>query len=139
LTSIAVKDMEVTRLLFSRSFVDDQAAYVEHLSSPSEEDTLAWKIAEGNVAAEIMCLTGSIKMPFCASPLFADGRVGTRVRQKVRDSLAYLGKKGECVWKVTEEMLPKAGEDTHRNMDIAAKLFVQHVIARKRDKGFQTD
>jgi hypothetical protein len=131
LTSIAVKDMEVTRLLCSRSFVDDQAAFVEYLSSPSEEDVLAWKIAEGNVAAEIVCLIGSIKVPFCASPLFMDERVGAQVRQKTRDGVAYLGSKGECVWKIAEEMLLKAGEDTHRNLAIAAELIAQHVTERK--------
>jgi hypothetical protein len=133
LTSIAVKDMEVTRLLYDRGFVDDQAAFIEHLSTPSEEDRLAWKIAEGNVAAEIMCLTGSIKVPFCASPLLKDERIGARVRQKTRDGVAYLGEKGERVWKVTEEMLLRAGEDTHRNLIIAAELIARHIIERRSD------
>jgi hypothetical protein len=133
LTSIAVKDMEVTRLLCGRSFVDDQAAFVEYLSSPSEEDVLAWKIAEGNVAAEIVCLIGSIKVPFCASPLFMDERVGAEVRQKTRDGVAYLGNEGKCVLEVAEEMLLRAGEDTHKNLAIAAELIAQHVIERKRE------
>jgi hypothetical protein len=133
LTSIAVKDMEVTRLLYGRGFVDDQAAFIEHISSPSEEDMLAWKIAEGNVVAEIMCLTGSIKVPFCASPLLMNEKVGAQVRQKTRDNLAYLGKKGERVWKVAEEMLLRAEEDTHRNLAIAAELIAQHIVEQKCD------
>ena len=44
LISVAVKDYEVTRLLYKRGYVAGQIAYARHLLKPSESDVLSWEM-----------------------------------------------------------------------------------------------
>lgn len=76
LVSIAVKDYEATRLLYERSYVEDQVAYSKHLLEPSEEDLQAWNLAQANRAARLMVLVSTLKMACCATPLMEDERYG---------------------------------------------------------------
>lgn len=71
LVSIAVKDCEVTRLLYEKGFVEDQVAYNRHFLEPSEEDHEAWDIAKENKTVRILFLVSILKTVFCAVPLLS--------------------------------------------------------------------
>ncbi|MFQ6134841.1 MAG: hypothetical protein ACE5KU_03375, partial [Nitrososphaerales archaeon] len=59
LTSIAVKDYEVTRLLYERGYVQDQVEYVEHLLATTEDDITEWRIARSNPLTRVLHLVAS--------------------------------------------------------------------------------
>ena len=61
LVSIAVKDYEVTRLLYQKRYVEDQAAYVEFLLKVSEDDILSWEISRGKPISQALCLISCLK------------------------------------------------------------------------------
>lgn len=61
LTSIAVKDYEVTRLLSSRGFEKDQRAYVDHLLTPSDEDATTWLLTKENRSMQVLFVVSCLK------------------------------------------------------------------------------
>jgi hypothetical protein len=69
LVSVAVKDFEVTRLLYENHFVEDQVAFNKHILEPSEEDLEAWELAEKNQTARLLVLVSILKTICCAAPL----------------------------------------------------------------------
>jgi len=64
LISIAVKDYEVSRLLYAKGYVEDQAAYVKYLLRVTEDDRITWMISRGNKLAEIFHLVSPNLMLF---------------------------------------------------------------------------
>jgi len=91
LVSIAVKDYEVTRLLYQRGYVEDQVAYVKYLLAVSEDDILSWKLSRGKPPAEALCLISYLKAAGCAAPLLVNKKFGEEIKQCLRGSLSYLG------------------------------------------------
>ena len=91
LVSIAVKDYEVTRLLYQRGYVEDQVAYVKYLLAVSEDDILSWKLSRGKPPAEALCLISYLKAAGCAAPLLVNKKFGEEIKQYLRGSLSYLG------------------------------------------------
>jgi len=61
LISIAVKDYEVTKLLFSRDFEKDQRAYIDYLLTPSDEDATTWLLAKRQKHAQILFVVSCFK------------------------------------------------------------------------------
>jgi len=118
LVSIAVKDYEVTRLLYQRGYVEDQFAYAKFLLKVSEDDTLSWKISRGKPLSEALCLISCLKVAGCATPLLADKKFGEEVRQHLIESLCYLpADLSTLLLKVIEEEFPSLGTDTLDNIE----------------------
>ena len=67
LLSIAVKDFEATRLLYSKGYKEDQFIYAKHFLKPSEEDILVWNMTFGNHLAKIIFLVSLLKNIFCTT------------------------------------------------------------------------
>ncbi|MCP8319123.1 MAG: hypothetical protein L6N95_04770 [Candidatus Methylarchaceae archaeon HK01B] len=61
LTSIAVKDYEVTRLLSSIGFENDQRAYVDYLLTPSDEDATTWLLAKRDRSMKVLFVVSCLK------------------------------------------------------------------------------
>ncbi|MEM3442160.1 MAG: hypothetical protein QXV09_07760 [Candidatus Bathyarchaeia archaeon] len=119
LVSIAVKDYEVTRLLYQHGYVEDQAAYAKFLLKISEDDISAWKISEGKPLLEALCLISHLKAAGCAAPLLADKKFGEELRQKMDESLRHLPADCANVFlKVVEDGFTSMGTDTLNNIDI---------------------
>jgi hypothetical protein len=118
LISIAVKDYEVSRLLYGRGYVEDQAAYAKHLLEVSESDVLSWEISRGNPPAEVLCLISCLKAAGCAAPLLIDKKFGEDVRRCLIESLSYLpADLSALLLKVILEGFPSLGTDTLDNID----------------------
>jgi len=118
LISIAVKDYEVSRLLYGRGYVEDQVAYAKHLLKVSESDVLSWQVSRGNPLAEVLCLISCLKAAGCAAPLLVDKKYGEKVRRHLVESLSYLpADRSAPLLKVISEGFPSLGTDTVDNID----------------------
>jgi hypothetical protein len=118
LISIAVKDYEVSRLLYGRDYVEDQVAYAKHLLKVSESDVLAWEISRGNPPAEVLCLISCLKAAGCAAPLLIDKKFGEDVRRCLIESLSYLpADLSTLLLKVILEGFSSLGTDTLDNIN----------------------
>jgi len=92
LVSIAVKDYEVTRLLYENGLVEDQIAYSKYLLEPSEEDREAWKLSKRNETARLLILVSLLKTACCAAPLLDDAIYGKGISESIARSMSYLPK-----------------------------------------------
>jgi len=118
LISIAVKDYEVSRLLYERGYVEDQVAYAKHLLKVSESDMLSWEISRGKPPAEALCLISCLKAAGCAAPLLIDKKIGGEIRRRLTESLSYLSADLSApLLKVIFEGFPSLGKDTQDNID----------------------
>lgn len=118
LISIAVKDYEVSRLLYGRGYVEDQVAYSKNLLKVSESDVLSWEISRGKPPAEALCLISCLKAAGCAAPLLVDKKFGEEVRRRLMESLSYLpAGLSTLVLKVILEGIPSLEKDTLDNID----------------------
>ena len=118
LISIAVKDYEVSRLLYGRGYVKDQVAYAKHLLEVSESDVLSWEISRGKPPAEALCLISCLKAAGCAVPLLIDEKFGEEIKRYLTESLSYLpAGLSALLLKVIFEGFPSLGKDTQDNID----------------------
>ncbi len=129
LISIAVKDYEVTRLLHERGYVEDQVAYAKHLLTVSEDDLLAWRMAQGKPLAEILCLTSGLKAPSCAVPLLLNKTYGEEMNRRLKESFSYLPPDYSSLFlKVLSEDFPRLGTDTLENIEHMTDLITERII-----------
>jgi len=118
LISIAVKDYEVSRLLYGRGYLEDQVAYAKHLLEVSESDILSWGISRGNPPAEVLYLISCLKAAGCAVPLLIDKKFGEEIKRHLMESLSYLpADLSALLLKVIFEGFPSLGTDTLDNVD----------------------
>jgi len=134
LISIAVKDYEVSRLLYGRGYVEDQVAYAKHLLKVSESDVLSWEISRGKPPAEALCMISCLKAAGCAAPLLINEKFGEDVRHCLIESLSYLpADLSALLSKVIFEGFPSLGKDTLDNIDRMVrecKLIFETVFKR---------
>jgi hypothetical protein len=129
LTSLAVKDYEVTRLLYENGYVEDQVAYNEYFLKPSEEEAEAWKLAEKNKVARLLFLVSVLKTACCATPLMKDERYGEEISGAITKSIHYLpADMSARLWRILESA-SEFGKNTHENvnrfmMEIVDELYV---------------
>jgi hypothetical protein len=118
LVSIAVKDYEVTRLLYQRGYAEDQEAYVKFLLETSEEDIISWKLSGGKPLLEALCLISHLKVVGCAAPLLADKKVGAGIRRHIAKSMHHFPVHlANLILKIVEEGFEALGTDTLSNID----------------------
>lgn len=129
LTSIAVKDYEVTRLLHQRGYIKDQVAYAKHLLTVSESDTLSWEASRGEPLAEILCLTSYLKALGCAAPLLTDKACHEEIKRRLKESLAYLPPDcSSLLLNVVSEDFLRLGTDTLGNIREASVSVAEKII-----------
>lgn len=118
LVSIAVKDYEVTRLLYSRGYINDQVEYVKFLLKNNEEETLSWRLSSGNSLLEALHLASLLKVLGCAAPLLADENFGKDVRAELMRYLNYLPEDlSRTLIETVEENFMRLGDDTIQNIN----------------------
>lgn len=129
LISIAVKDYEVSRLLYERGYVDDQIAYAKHLLAVTESDVLSWEMSRGKPLAEILCLISCLKAAGCAAPLLFDKTFGEEMKRRVAESLSYLppGYSAPLLSTILEGF-SSLGADTLSNIDQMACLIEEKIV-----------
>lgn len=129
LISIAVKDYEVSRLLYERGYVEDQMAYAKHLLTVTESDILSWEMSRGKPLAEILCLISCLKAAGCAAPFLFDKTFGEEMKRRVAESLSYLptGYSAPLLSTILEGF-SSLGADTPSNIDQMACLIKEKIV-----------
>jgi len=128
LVSIAVKDYEVTRLLYENSYVEDQVAYNKYFLEPSEEDKKAWKLARKNKTARLLVLVSLLKTTCCAAPLLRDRRYGGEMAESIARSMYYLPSELSVHLLRLIDATSKFGENTHENVDLFTKKIMDQLV-----------
>ena len=128
LVSIAVKDYEVTRLLYENGFLEDQAAFCKHLLEPSEEDHEAWKLSRRNETARLLILVSLLKTACCAAPLLDDAIYGKGISESIARSMSYLPKEMSTRLSRALEAASKFGQSTHENVDLFMKRIIDELV-----------
>ena len=124
LISMAVKDFEVTKLLVEKGYVEDQLAYSSHVLAASEDDLAAWKMAEGNLAAETLCVASRLKDAACTiaiSKFLQRSPVET-----LKGELSYLPDTIlERFLRLAEALSKCVTSETFHNVNAAVRSFVE--------------
>ena len=124
--AIAVKDYEVVRLLVAHGYVDCQAALAFHQLEPSDEDRLAWQLAQLNPSVRLICLASQLKLMFSIRPLAAKPAVALALIQQARAMLSFLPlEEQDKLWALTQQMATAMGDDTHQNIATALQLALE--------------
>jgi len=117
LVSVAVKDYEVTRLLYQRGYIEDQVAYVKFLLKISEDDIISWNASQGNPLLEALYLIGLLKTVGCAIPLLADKNLSNEIKACMKSSVSYLPKHlSSLILNIAEGDFVNLGNDTWSNV-----------------------
>ncbi len=128
LISIAVKDYEVSRLLYRQGYVEDQIAYAKHFLVVTENDKLSWEMSRGKPLAEILCLVSCLKTAGCVAPLLVKKKSGDEIRRLLAESLSYLPAHLSAVLhKVILEDFPTLGTDTFSNIKHIACSVMKNI------------
>lgn len=129
LISIAVKDYEVSRLLYAKGYVEDQAAYVKYLLRVTEDDRIAWAISRGNRFAEVLCLLSCLKSAGCAVPFLLDSQSGEDMKRLLLGSLSYIPKDfSKLLLNVVLEGFSSLGTDTLSNINQITCLVTESIV-----------
>ena len=131
LVSIAVKDYEVTRLLYENGFLEDQVAYSKYLLEPSEEDHEAWKLSSKNKTARLLTLVSLLKTACCAAPLLKDAIYGKEIAKSIARSMSYLPKEVSTRLSKTLEAASKFGQNTHENVDVFMRQISAELVGER--------
>jgi len=123
---IAVKDYEVVRLLVTHGYVDCQAALVFHQLEATDEDRLAWRLAQANPAARLICLASQLKLLLFIRPLVAKPAIAPALVQQARAMLSFLPlEEQDRLWALTQQIAPALGDDTRQNIATALQLTLE--------------
>jgi len=124
--AIAVKDYEVVRLLVTHGYVDCQAALAFHQLETTDEDKLAWQLAQFNPAARLICLASQLKPLLALHPLATKPSIAPGLIQQARAMLSFLplGEQDK-LWALTQQIATAMGNDTHQNITAALQLTLE--------------
>jgi len=129
LISIAVKDYEVSRLLYAKGYVEDQTAYVKYLLRVTEDDKIGWAISRGNRFAEVLYLISYLKTFGCAAPFLLNSQSGEDMKRLVQDSLSHISKdSSRLLLNVTSEGFSSLGTDTLSNINQITCLVIENIV-----------
>jgi len=129
LTSIAVKDYEVTRLLVKNGFLEDQIAYVSYLLEPSKEELEAYELARSSKQGIVLYLLSFLKPIGCAAPLLREGRYGKELWKKLEIATAHISK--DLRDRLFETILGGfflLGDNTFSNVEFMLDLLVKTML-----------
>ncbi|MEM2648488.1 MAG: hypothetical protein QXS10_05390 [Candidatus Bathyarchaeia archaeon] len=118
LASIAVKDYEVTRLLYAHGYVNDQVEYVGFLLRDNRDETLSWRLSSGNSLLEALHMMSLLKVIGCAAPLLADENFGGKMRADLTRYLNHLPEeRSRALMDIAEKSFMRLRGDTIQNIN----------------------
>ena len=124
--AIAIKDYEVVRLLVTHGYVSCQAALMFHQLEASDEDRLAWRMAQLNPVARLICLASQLKLMLAICPLLEKPAIAPALLQQARSMLGFLPlQEQDKLWALTQQIAAALGDDTHQNMATALQLTLE--------------
>jgi hypothetical protein len=129
LLSLAIKDMEVTRLLTSNGYIEDQVAYARFTMKASQQDIDAWALASLAPEARALCLVGRMK-DIAAGIMLANRSQHPRIDLgEVEESLGYLNRSlRNRLLDTMTEVSRGLGNDTLGNIEMVGRLLVANII-----------
>ena len=124
--AIAVKDYEVVHLLVNYGYLDCQVALAFHQLETTDEDKLAWQLAQLNSAARLICLASQLKPLLSLRPLVTKPSIAPGLIQQARAMLSFLPPGDQDkLWALTQQITTAMGGDTHQNIAAALQLTLE--------------
>jgi hypothetical protein len=129
LLTVAVKDMEVTKLLVSNGYVEDQAAYARFVMKPTKQDQYAWALSSITAEARVLCLVGKMK-DIAAATVLASGSDGSRItHDEIEESIKYFSREARTALLDTmTNILNILGKDTFANIQSGCAMLATRLI-----------
>jgi hypothetical protein len=129
LLTVAVKDMEVTKLLVSNRYFEDQVAYARFVMKPTEQDQDAWNLSSINADARVLCLVGRLK-DLAAATVLASMSHSPRVGlEEIEGSIGYFSREArEALLDTMTKILNDLGNDTFANIQSGAATLATRLI-----------
>ena len=129
LISIAVKDYEVSRLLYKRGYVEDQIAYAKHFLTVTESDKISWEISRGKPLAQILYLVSCLKAAGCVAPFLLDETFGEEMNMLLEESLSHLPPDfSTSLLNMILGGFPSLQTDTLNNINQVACLVMESIV-----------
>ena len=129
LLTLAVKDMEVTRLLVSNGYVEDQQAYARFVMKPNEQDLEAWRLSSFSAEARVLCLFGRLKDIAPVVVLASRPQTSRISLKELEESVSYLPEDlSRALLDGMTRALKDLSKDTFLNVQRSADLLVAKVI-----------
>ena len=129
LISIAVKDFEVTRLLHSGGYIEDQVAYAESVLKASQDDLAAWEIGKVKPEAKILCIVSRLKDFSSASALLPDEKLRERIGMKLTEAMKYFPEEvSKKILNIILKLPASMQTDTLKNVDEMTRIIVEELI-----------
>jgi len=129
LISIAVKDFEVTRLLHSGGYIEDQVAYAESVLEASEDDLAAWEIGKVEPQAKIICIASRLKDFSCASALMTDQKLREKIRMKLTEAMNYFPEEVSTkILSIILKLPSSLQTDTLGNVDEMTRVILKELV-----------
>lgn len=128
LTSLAVKDYEVTRFLVEHGFHQEQTAYVESLFTSGPEDAVTWRVAQDRPEAQVLVLVSTLKPLFCAAGFYPKEDCKDAMEAKVK-AYAYLPPPFQrMLQQVTSDAVQLSIGQTPENLERTARAISTEII-----------
>ena len=129
LITIAVKDLEVSYLLFGHGYKDDQIAYVMDLLKPSTGDLVSWRLASAHAVGRVLCVSGRLKELLCAIPMMQASSNSRILDDYVISGFSYfLPELSRKMIDVGMELSNAMIGSTHQNVQIAANILCERLF-----------
>ena len=128
LASIAVKDFEVTRLLYRKGYIEDQVVYNKYFLEPTEEDYEVWELAQNNENTRLIVLVSILKPACCASPIQENERYGKEIGESIKKSMNHLPLELSMRLLALLELTNDFRENTHENVTLFMKKIIDELI-----------
>jgi len=129
LLTLAVKDMEVTNLLVSNGYVEDQAAYARFVMKPTQQDQNAWSLSSVAAEARVLCLVGRLKDIAAATVLASRPEQAPIGLEEIEESTGYfLQESRTALLDTMTGIRNDLGKDTFANIQSAATITAARLI-----------
>lgn len=129
LISIAVKDYEVTKLLTSNDYIEDQIAYSSYFIKPGKDDLQAWKISEGDFNKELLCLLSRLKDLACFVAAHANQKISYSTVEK---HLNYFPRiKSATLYSIAQALTKMDEHDTFTKVELVTDLIVKRLMQQE--------
>ena len=127
--AMAAKEYEVTHVLYTNNFVEDQVAYAKYILEPNIEEALAWEIALRHRLEKILYLSAMIRDISCAVPLTRDERFGAEIKDHIEKKMAHITPACQSrIQKIIYERFSLLSTDTFDNIGLTTKFLVEEII-----------
>lgn len=111
LEASSLKDLEVSSLLKSLGYLENQAVFILYNLEVEEEEVAAWKIASHNPKTRLLYLAHMLKALATSIPFLSEPEWASQVWAKRREACSHLDEKSLKILSSLEEALQKARGD----------------------------